>query len=168
MSIRNNIILCGFMGCGKSTVGKELARLLETDFIDMDEYIEKHEGMPIPEIFERYGEQDFRTREHRAVTELAGMQKTVIAAGGGALTFERNIAPLKASGRIIFLDVCFDECYSRIAETERPLVESKTRGELEALYNERRPKYLNAADLSILATGDSTEIAEESIKRLHS
>ena len=82
----NNIILCGFMGCGKSTVGKNIARKSGRRFIDMDAYIEEEAGMTVSEIFAREGEEGFRDREHQACLELAQKSNAVIAAGGGALT----------------------------------------------------------------------------------
>ena len=69
----NNIVLCGFMGCGKSTVGKNIARKSGRKFLDMDSYIEKKAGMTVSEIFEKYGEEKFRDMEHDACVELAGL-----------------------------------------------------------------------------------------------
>ncbi|MDD2363161.1 MAG: shikimate kinase, partial [Oscillospiraceae bacterium] len=85
-----NIILCGFMGCGKSTVGRRLAELTDRRFIDMDDWIVKKAGISINEIFSRLGEDEFRRYETDACNILSAQQGLVIAAGGGALTFAKN------------------------------------------------------------------------------
>ena len=87
----DNIVLCGFMGCGKTTVGRNLARKSGRKFVDMDSYIEEKAGMKVSEIFEKYGENRFRDMEHEACLELADTKGLVIASGGGAFTFQRNI-----------------------------------------------------------------------------
>ena len=100
-----NLILCGFMGCGKTTVGRRLARLTGRRFVDMDAVIEEEAGMRVKEIFDRYGEADFRRREREACAALAAAEGLVIAAGGGALTFPENAAALAATGVIVLLEV---------------------------------------------------------------
>ena len=95
----NNLVLCGFMGCGKTTVG----RLLR--FVDADALIEEEAGMAVEDIFKRFGEEDFRLRERQACSRLAEKENLVIATGGGALTFPENTAVLRRSGVIILLDV---------------------------------------------------------------
>ncbi len=83
------------MGSGKSTVGKILSKKLFYRYIDMDKYIEELSGMKIPDIFKVYGEEGFRDIEHKATCSLGKLSGAVIATGGGALTFKRNIAPLR-------------------------------------------------------------------------
>ena len=85
-----NIILCGFMGSGKSTVGLLLAKKLGMSFIDLDTYIEKKEGMTVSKIFEKYGEPYFRKVEKESAKELAEKNGLVIAAGGGTLVDKEN------------------------------------------------------------------------------
>lgn len=99
----NNIVLCGFMGCGKSTVGKNIARKSGRKFLDMDSYIEEKAGMTVSEIFEKYGEEKFRDMEHDACVELAGLEGLVIASGGGAFTFKRNVEASRARTKLFFL-----------------------------------------------------------------
>lgn len=99
----NNIVLCGFMGCGKSTVGKNIARKSGRKFLDMDSYIEEKAGMTVSEIFEKYGEEKFRDMEHDACVELSGLEGLVIASGGGAFTFKRNVEASRARTRLFFL-----------------------------------------------------------------
>ena len=79
-----NIVLCGFMGCGKTTIGKMLAERTGRKFMDTDQYIEESQKMEIPEIFSRQGEEYFRYLEYRACCDLAKMQNLVISTGGGA------------------------------------------------------------------------------------
>ena len=99
----NNIVLCGFMGCGKTTVGRNLARKAGRKFIDMDLYIEEKAGMKISEIFEKFGESRFRDMEHEACLELADTEGLVIASGGGAFTFQRNIDASEEKTKSFFL-----------------------------------------------------------------
>ena len=101
----DNIVLCGFMGCGKSTVGKNLARKTGKKFIDMDSYIEKKAGMTVTEIFDKFGEKGFRQMEYEACKELSEMKGLIIASGGGAFTFRRNVDVFKGKDIIVFLDV---------------------------------------------------------------
>lgn len=128
------------MGSGKSTIGARLARQLNAPFVDMDAYIEEQAGMKIPEIFEKFGEPHFRDLETQAVRDLA-VREGVIACGGGAMLRDVNAEIAKATGCVLFLDVPFNVCYVRIANTDRPIVRRSTRQELEALYNTRRGVY---------------------------
>ncbi len=130
------IYLCGFMGCGKSTVGTRLAKQLNVPFVDMDTYIEERAGMTIPEIFEQYGEPYFRDLETQAIRELA-CRDGIIACGGGAMLREENANIAAAHGSVVYLDVPFHTCYVRIANTDRPIVRRSTREELQKLYDTR-------------------------------
>lgn len=161
-----NIIFCGFMGSGKTSVGMELASLLNRNFIDMDDYIEKREGKAIPAIFEAFGEEGFREREHAAVLELAGMDGLVIASGGGALTRNENVEALRKSGVVVFLNAGFEACYDRIADSDRPLVRKNSRERLESLYNERKNLYRLAADFENECAGNLADIAETVARQL--
>ncbi len=134
------IYLCGFMGCGKSTVGERLAKKLGCPFVDMDAYIEERAGMTIPEIFEKCGEPHFRDLETQAIRELAG-RDGVIACGGGAMLREENAKIAAEHGSVVYLDVPFHICYCRIADSDRPIVRRSTREELETLYNTRNGIY---------------------------
>ena len=155
----NNIVLCGFMGCGKSTVGRLLAKSLGRVFIDTDEYIENEQNMTVSEIFEQYGESGFRDIEHKACVNLAKKSGFVIATGGGALTFERNAAAF-ADDRVIFMNVPFDEIERRIdGGNSRPLFQDRNKA-LE-LYNIRLPLYKKAADCTVDAVGSTQTVARK-------
>ncbi|MED9970044.1 MAG: shikimate kinase [Ruminococcus sp.] len=154
----NNVVLCGFMGCGKSTVGKNLARKTGRKFIDMDVYIENKQDMTVSEIFDKYGEQGFRDIEHEVCKELAGMSNLVIASGGGAFTFDRNVKAFKGKDTIVFLDVPLRVIKQRLKnDTRRPLLQRPDKDRvMEELYNKRLPVYRAAAD--IVVKGENTPL----------
>lgn len=147
----DNIVLCGFMGCGKTTVGRNLARKSGRKFIDMDSYIEEKEGMKVSEIFEKYGESHFRDLEHEACLELADTKGLVIASGGGAFTFQRNIDAFKGKDKIVLLDVPLDIIKQRLKnDTTRPLLQRPDKEDaMRELYEKRLPIYLAAADITV-------------------
>lgn len=154
------IFLCGFMGCGKSTVGEKLARKLNCNFIDMDDYIEQKANMKIPEIFEKFGEPHFRDLETQAVRDLAGYSG-VISCGGGAMLRDVNAEIARQNGYVILLDVPFRTCYFRIADTDRPIVRKNTRQQLEELYNQRDVIYRKHATHIIDASHSPTAAVSE-------
>ena len=135
------IFLCGFMGCGKSTVGRLLARNLGVKFVDLDKYIEEQEKMTIPEIFDKFGEEHFRELETAALKNF-NKSGGVVATGGGTLLSEENGKTAKKAGLVVFLDVPFDVCYERIkGDPNRPIAYNSTREQLKKRYDDRRPLY---------------------------
>ena len=158
-----SIVLCGFMGCGKSTVGRLIADRLKMRFVDTDELIEQTEGRRIKDIFAVDGESGFRDIEHNICEKIAEADNCVIAVGGGALTFKRNVALFKNRAVIVFLDVPYDIILRRIGHDEnRPLMNEKS----ERLYNDRHPLYADAADIIISVGNDLSceQTAERIIK----
>ncbi len=156
------LVLCGFMGCGKTTVGKIIAASLNMNFVDMDDYIEEKENRKIKDIFAEDGENYFRDLEHTACKELSEAENTVIAAGGGALTFKRNVDVFKNKATIIFIDTDFDTIKKRVGEDKsRPLMNDGAK----ELFEKRYPLYKTAADKAITVCGDISpkEIAENII-----
>ena len=148
VSNMNNIILCGFMGSGKTVVGRELAKIMGRRFVDTDELVEKKQGIPIKAIFEAYGEDRFRDLEHEACAETAKLKNCIISTGGGAVTFDRNVEALKRGGKIVFLDTDFETICERIGtSTNRPLFQDREKA--KALFDERQEKYARAADMSV-------------------
>lgn len=144
----NNIILCGFMGSGKTTIGMELAKIMGRKFVDTDELIEKEQGIAIKAIFAAHGEDYFRELEFECCKKIADMKNCVVSTGGGALTFQRNVDVLKTGGKIIFLDADFDVICSRIGNSKnRPLFQDRAKA--KALYDERKSKYLSASDFVV-------------------
>lgn len=145
----NNIILCGFMGAGKTVVGRELSKLMGCRFIDTDEMIEKEQGIAIKAIFTAHGEEYFRELEHEVCKKVGAMKNCVVSTGGGALTFERNVEAVKSGGaKIVFLDASFDAVCERIGNSSsRPLFQDIKQAKM--LYDERREKYEAAADYTV-------------------
>lgn len=140
-----NIILCGFMGAGKTVVGKELAKMLGCRFVDTDEMIEKEQGIAVKAIFAVHGEDYFRDLERGVCERLGNTKNCVIATGGGVMTDPDNAAALKRGGKVVFLDASFDTICERIGNsTTRPLFQDKEKA--HALYLARREQYLAAAD----------------------
>lgn len=140
-----NIVLCGFMGSGKTVVGNELSKIMGRKFVDTDELIEQEQGVAIKAIFATHGEDYFRDLEFECCKKVSEMKNCVVSTGGGALTFERNAEVLKKSGKIVFLDASFDVICDRIGNSNnRPLF--RDREKARVLYDERKSKYLRAAD----------------------
>ncbi|MBR4346505.1 MAG: shikimate kinase [Oscillospiraceae bacterium] len=155
------VYLCGFMGCGKTTVGKILAAKLGSRYTDMDSYIVQCEKMSIPAIFREKGEEYFRDRETAAIGELGDIGG-VIACGGGAMLREKNALLAAEHGCVVLIDTPFDVCYERIRNDEgRPLVVSNTRASLETLYNERKALYTAHSQYTADGTASPAQIADE-------
>ncbi|MCM1024470.1 MAG: shikimate kinase [Prevotella sp.] len=154
------VYLCGFMGCGKTTVGKILAKKLDCGFYDMDAYITEKEGMEIPEIFAEKGEKYFRETETAAIRELAG-KSGVIACGGGAMLKKENAEIASSAGTVVYIDVPFGTCYSRISgDKNRPIVMNNTKEELEIIYDGRAPVYSENASVTVSGDGSAEDVAE--------
>ena len=153
------IYLCGFMGCGKSTVGKLLAARLGMSFTDMDTYIEQQQCMTIPQIFEKYGEEHFRQLETNVIREL-GEKGGIIACGGGAMLKEINAQTAAELGTVIYIDTPFDICYDRVSgDNNRPIAAANTKESLNELYSKRKPVYQAHSSAAVDGTGSPTEIA---------
>ncbi len=118
------VFLIGFMGSGKTYLGKSAAKLLQYNFIDFDEYIEQHTHQTIPEIFERKGEVYFRQVESHLLEKMKLKNNTIISLGGGTPCFNDNMSWIKENGRSIYLKVSVPVLYNRliINKTARPLL----------------------------------------------
>ncbi|WP_209344261.1 shikimate kinase [Flavonifractor sp. AGMB03687] len=155
--MRDNVVLIGMMGCGKSTVGKLLAEALDFAFVDTDQYIEEALGRTIPDIFAKEGEAFFRDQELGAAEELALGKGQVIACGGGLPTRADSIASLKYSGTVIFLRRDPGEIYDNVSMGGRPLGQQGREAFLER-YAGREPIYQAWADhvVEVQATPEET------------
>ncbi|MBU1912126.1 MAG: shikimate kinase [Candidatus Omnitrophica bacterium] len=164
-----NIILVGFMGTGKSVVGKKLAAKLDKDFVELDDMIESKEKMAIKDIFEKKLEPYFRQVEKEAVKEAAKRKNVVISAGGGAVMDEENFKNLKNSGIIICLKASPDTILKRTKNLKtRPLLNvPDPKKQIEELLKKREPCY-NKADFSI-NTDDLTieQVAARAMDFIH-
>ena len=139
---RTNIVLVGMPGCGKTTVGRALARLSGKPFVDLDEEIVRRADKPIPEIFRTEGEEAFRALEAQALAEICAQSGQVIATGGGAVLRAENRDIMRRAGRVYFLRRALEE----LPTDGRPLSQ---KGSLEEMYRVRKPLYSAAADVVI-------------------
>lgn len=149
---RKNLVLIGMPGCGKSTIGRELAAELGKKFVDSDELIVNRTNKTIPEIFAECGEVGFRKIESEVIAELSSDGSSVIATGGGAILNSRNVELLKENGTIIFID---RPLRYLVTTSDRPL--SQDREMLEKRYNERYSLYCEAADIKVSVSQDLKE-----------
>jgi len=160
----HNIFLIGFMGVGKSTIAKLLAKELQAELVEMDETIEAEAGMSINEIFEKFGEQHFRDLETALVERVAKTGGAVVSCGGGAVLRPENVELMKQSGKIIFLSATPETIYERVKHsTNRPLLNGNMNVEyIRGLMERRREAYENAADVVISTDGKwKSQIVEE-------
>jgi shikimate kinase len=157
-----NIVLCGFMASGKTSVGKALGAITHRRLVDTDDLIVAEAGLSIPQIFERDGERAFRELERGIVSKIAKRKGLIIALGGGAVLDERNVADLRANGRVYWLKVAPEDVLDRAGRgDDRPLLPTD-RDNLEKMMDCRENAYSNAADVVINASGmDVHEIAEQ-------
>ncbi len=160
-----NIVLCGMMGCGKTTVAECLSRLTGMAQTDTDaEIVQKHGR--IADIFEKYGEARFREIETETVAEVSSRDNLIIATGGGCVLNAKNVEFLKKNGKIVFLRTRAETLVKRVeGDTERPLLAGGAEKRINELLPARTPKYLAAAD-EVIDTDDLSpeDIAEKIIK----
>ena len=154
-----NIFLIGFMGCGKSTIAKVLSEKLGVAQIEMDELIVQEQGMPITEIFEKYGEEHFRDIETDLVKRLQERDGVVVSCGGGAVLREENRKMMKENGAIVWLTAKPQTILERVKNsTNRPVLNGHMNVEYIAeLMEKRRECYEAAADCRISTEGKSRE-----------
>ncbi|MDX9909219.1 MAG: shikimate kinase [Bacteroidales bacterium] len=148
------IYLIGYMGSGKSTLGRRLAGHAGLQFIDMDHYIEQRNCKTIPQIFAQEGEEEFRKKERKALEEISAFSDVIIATGGGAPCFFDNIDFMNRTGITIFLNIDPDILASRLmrSKTERPLIKGKSKQELVQFIDETlkiRHKFYSRAHYQI-------------------
>ena len=158
--MKGNIFLIGFMGTGKSTISRALKNELG---------MEEKQGMPIPKIFEKYGEDYFREAESRLLMELRERDNVIVSCGGGVVVREENIGYMKESGKVVLLSATPQTVYERVKNsTNRPILNGNMNVEyIGELMEKRREKYQAAADIVIVTDGKRTEeICREIIQKL--
>ena len=156
--------MCGFMGCGKTTVGKRAAKLMKRSFCDLDQYIEQKAGMTVSEIFARQGEAGFRKMENDAVQEISQAGDMVVACGGGTVLQPENVDAFHKNGSLIlFLDVPLPVLQERLKnDTTRPLLQKPDRNRvITDLYRQRIEKYRRASDMTVHAAAPFWIVAKK-------
>ncbi|MBL7910176.1 MAG: AAA family ATPase [Bacteroidia bacterium] len=169
MQVNSHIFLTGFMGSGKTSVGKKLARLLRLTFIDMDEYIEKREKLTVQSLFENFGEATFRKIERSCLEEILKKdEKLVVALGGGTVCYENNLEKIKKSGLLIYIELPVASLAQRLenSKVKRPLLKN-LKGEALATFidnklNERKD-YYNKAHIAVSGLSLTPQILREKI-----
>lgn len=153
-----NIILIGFMGCGKTSVGGKLSRAFGWRFLDTDQLLEEEFGCTISEFFDREGEEEFRCRETQLLKRLCSEpEEMIVSTGGGMPLRTENAALLKQLGTVFYLKASEEATIARLAgDTTRPLLAWDGREEkIRRLLGERAPKYAAASDYIIETDGKS-------------
>jgi shikimate kinase len=146
-----SLSLVGMPGCGKSTVGRQLARQLGLAFVDSDHEIESRTGMPVRAFFERHGEEAFRDLEQEVIDTLAGLDGQVLATGGGAVLRPSNRDALHSRTHVLYLRTTAEELFRRLRhDTQRPLLQvDDPLKRLRELFRERDPLYRRTAHFVI-------------------
>lgn len=132
------------MGCGKTTIGRQLARIRGAAFVDLDREIERSAGQKVSDIFARSGEERFRQLEREELERTEDLDRVVVATGGGAFTFSHNVETIRRLGTSVWLEVPWPELERRLdrGSARRPLARDPER--TEALYRQRLPWYRQA------------------------
>ena len=158
---KNKIVLIGFMGSGKTVVGRFLSRHLEWDFTDTDEEIEKVTGLSIMQIFRKYGERRFRSEEELILKKLINKKDLVIATGGSIDLENHNLELLKEDGFFVLLEADLDVLYQRLSrKNNRPFIGKRPDlDKVEELLKARKDQYENLADIRVDTTKLSVEEA---------
>lgn len=169
--INLRIYLVGFMGVGKSTVGKKLAKQLGFKFVDLDDVFEKKYKINIHTFFDKYGEDLFRKLEYKLLVETLKLKNTVISTGGGTACFFDAMKFMNDNGLSIYLEMTTDELVNRLkdAKRKRPLVMNKTEFELQEIVNKKlaeRKIFYKQAHLTVPAFDIDLEKLVELIKRI--
>ncbi|MEE2698533.1 MAG: shikimate kinase [Pseudomonadota bacterium] len=159
------IVLTGLMGAGKTSVGRKLAKLMELNFVDVDEEISKAAGCSIEDIFEKYGEVAFRDVEERVMARLLNEKTQVLATGGGAIMNPRTLKLIKDNSVSIWLRADLDILVRRTSMKEgRPLLKNKDNKKiLKKLLDERSPIYAKA-DITVDSCEEGPDATAKSIE----
>lgn len=164
----SHVFLIGFMGSGKSTVGRLVAQRLRRPFVDLDHEVETQAGMPIAELFKTVGEDGFRDAEHKALSAAVQGPDSVIACGGGVVLRDENRRLLKSSGVVVYLSVTAEEALARIGDAaDRPLLAGDARGIAPRILAARLSLYRATADVTVDTSGRTAEeVAEEIVRQI--
>jgi shikimate kinase len=161
-----NLVLVGFMGSGKSSVGRELARRWGYRFLDTDTIIRQKYGKPIPDIFATLGEEVFREEENKALQDLENSHRTVIATGGGIILQNRNHPLLRSLGVVLWLVASEEVIWERVSRNQnRPLLRTQDpKTTITNLLSIRYPLYRAVADINVETSGlTHQEVADQAV-----
>ncbi|MBI3306388.1 MAG: shikimate kinase [Candidatus Omnitrophica bacterium] len=160
-----NIYLVGMMGSGKSVTGKQLARLLRTNFVDLDDYIEKKNCASIAEIFEKKGESFFRDEETSVLKEVSQKENQVIATGGGLVLKSEHRILMHENGTVVYLETTLPTLIDRLrGKKDRPLLKGGKFEEMVArIFLERKSLYEKVCDFSVTTDGETAESVAKKI-----
>ena len=152
-----NLLLVGFMGAGKSTVGRKLAQLTGWEFVDLDALVEREALCTIKEIFKNHGEKTFRKKESAALASLVDQKNKIIATGGGIVGSAENWTLMKRIGPIVYLQVCWGTILERLSGCDdRPLFNMQEINRVRQLFESRLPLY-EKADKIVVSDGKLPE-----------
>jgi len=169
MNHASNIFLVGPMGAGKTSVGRQLAKVLKRDFFDSDKEIEDRTGVSIPTIFDIEGESGFRGREQQIIDELTQSDKVVLATGGGAVLNKETQKALQSRGVVFYLSASIDQLFQRThRDRNRPLLQTDDpKQKITELLEIRDPIYRSVADFVIETDGQSVrKVVDDILKQL--
>jgi len=167
--LSGNIFLTGFMGSGKSTAGKKLAKLLRRNFIDLDYYIEQKEKLTVQSLFENFGEAAFRKMEQTCLNEiLKNESNSVVALGGGTVCFENNLEKIKNNGLLIFIDLPAIALAQRLqlSKVKRPLIKNLKGDDLIVFVTNKlndRKLFYDQAHISISGISLTPQLLQQKI-----
>ncbi|MBP3489246.1 MAG: shikimate kinase [Roseburia sp.] len=159
-----NIYLIGFMGAGKSMIARALVKKTGAESAEMDELIERQQGMAITEIFQKYGEEHFRNLETELLRSLAEKTDLIVSCGGGSVLRDENAALMKENGCIVLLTAAPETIYERVKDSKnRPVLNGNMNvAYIRELMEKRRARYEAVADIRIATDGkDADTICEE-------
>ncbi len=164
---KENIVLCGFMGSGKTTIGRKLAKITGLEFYDSDQYLEQREGKSVLDIFYEKGEEYFLDLEAEYVRELSGKRGIVLSLGGGSVMRPENVKAVRETGLIIYLDTPFHRIVQNLSHSyTRPIID-RHEGvqDTRKLYNSRKATYRRVSDCSVRSTRIS-EVLDNVLKTI--